>query len=327
MTDTNTLIEQVAGLTAKDLFLNNSAESRLSKVEKEALSVVFDVTTNAGRAACIKQAAMVTKTKTAVEKIGKALVDPLKADAKKVDADRRVYKEGFERIKNEVRKPVTLWEEEEARKVAVINKAFADLENHGVATSTVTGDVLSEAQLNAKLANLEAFELGVLGDEFDMRAEVMLNAGLTRIKAALQQRKDADELAELRRMKAAKERDDRMKEEKRIIEAEVIARHEAEKAAAEAKEYDMPNHAPMSKILPEAAPKPTPSVTPTTKPTPSPSKTPWLDKPAPAAKKPIDINAALIRAFCDIGGIEAGQARKILAAIQQGEIDNISINY
>jgi len=39
------------------------------------------------------------------------------------------------------------------------------------------------------------------------------------------------------------------------------------------------------------------------------------------------INTKLIRGFCYHGGIAPGQARRILSAIEAGEIENISINY
>lgn len=57
---------------------------------------------------------------------------------------------------------------------------------------------------------------------------------------------------------------------------------------------------------------------------------PWLGQVAveDAPKRTaLAINTALIQGFCEHGGIEAGQARRILAAIEAGTIDNISINY
>lgn len=57
-----------------------------------------------------------------------------------------------------------------------------------------------------------------------------------------------------------------------------------------------------------------------------------IDKILDCAEQPpkrtaLAINTKLIRDFCEHGGIEAGQARQILSAIEAGEIVNISINY
>lgn len=56
----------------------------------------------------------------------------------------------------------------------------------------------------------------------------------------------------------------------------------------------------------------------------NPGKMDWADKPKRTA---LAINTALILGFCEHGGIEAGQARRILSAIEAGEIVNIAIQY
>ena len=292
----NTL-EKIGGLSASDLFLNNTAETTIEAVRTEALAMVFDTTTAKGRDECISWAAKVTKTKTGIEKLGKALVDPIKAEAKVIDKERKLYRDELEAIKAEVRKPVTLWEEEQAAAKAKVDQHFFELEQAGVSTSSVTGELLSEVQLSKKIAHLESINLEDFGDRSE-DAEQMTAAGLTRIKAALQQRKDADELDELRKAKAKQEAADaRAADEKRIAD-EAVAKHEAaKKEAAE------------SKVAPVVV-----------------AKNESVSKRDSEAIKKVQVNRQLLESFCLHGMLEA-DAKRLIGAIVNNKIPNIQITY
>jgi colicin import membrane protein len=302
----NTLAK-LTGLTASDLFLNEvTPEMRVEAVKAEALSLVFDTTTAKGREECISHAAKVGKTKTGIEKLGKALVDPIKAESKVIDVERKFYKDELGALQAEVRKPVTLWEEKQAAIKAAIDQHFFELEQAGISTSPATGELLSEVQLQKKLDHLNSVDLKLFGDQ-DEKAEIMAKAGWTRITAALKQSKDAQELLDLRLAETAR----KATEEKEADRLRIIAEYE-EKKVAEAespivteKKYDMPSHSPMSKILPEIT---------------------------EARKTKLSVNQALVKAFCSAGGehhcgINEGQARVILTAIAKDQIPNISVNY
>jgi hypothetical protein len=288
----NTL-EKTASLGASDLFLNNSAEALVASIKSEALEMVFDVTTAKGREACISHAAKVTKTKTTIEKLGKALVDPIKAQSKEIDKERKYYRDELEAIKAEVRRPVTLWEEEQAAAKAKVEQHFFELEQAGVSTSAVTGELLSEVQLNKKIAHLEGIDLADFGDRSD-DAEQMQSAGLTRIKAALQQRKDADELAELRKLKAEREEKERREAEEKRIAEEAIAKHEAAKKES---------------ATVEVAKKPESATT-------------------EVAKKPDAKRQAMNAAYASLRnlGLSQDTAQMVVKAIQSGDIANVTLN-
>lgn len=293
----NTL-EKIGGLSASDLFLNNTAETTIEAVRTEALAMVFDTTTAKGREECISWAAKVTTTKTGIEKLGKALVDPIKAEAKVIDKERKLYRDELEAIKAEVRKPVTLWEEEQAAAKARIDQHFFELEQAGISTSPVTGELLSEAALNKKLQHLTLIELEVFGDRSE-EAEILISAGSTRITAALKQRKDADELDELRKAKAEQEAADaRAADEKRIAD-EAIAKHEAAK-----------KEAAKSKITPATVVK---------------NETVTREAKSYFDKKQ-NVNRQLLEAFCLHGMIE-DDAKRLIKAIVNNKIDNIQITY
>jgi len=301
-----TQLEITAGLTTTDLFQNDSAQGRVDAIRTEALAEVFDVSTDAGRKLCISHAAKVTKTKTAVDKLGKALSDSLSVESKKVLAERKIYRDGLDALKKEVRQPVTEWEAAEAEKAAKIKQAFDDLEANSEAHN-ITGELFSDAVLQAKMKKLDALEVADFGDE-SAKAQELIFAGKTKIRAAIQQRKDADELAELRRLKAEKDAEASRLAEVERIEAAAVAKHEAAKVA------------PTVETVPDA------DVLAATKQKQAPSKMPWLDE-SPKPTTALDVNAALIDDLVEFAGLEAGQARKVLECISAGEIRNLSINY
>ena len=314
-----TQLETTAGLTTTDLFQNDSAQGRVEVIRKEALAEVFDVTTHLGRSACISHAAKVTKTKTAVDKLGKALSDALSIDSKKVLAERKIYRDGLDALKLEVRKPVTDWEAAESAKLAKVQQAFAHLEINSEANN-ITGELYSDAVLQAKLEKLEMLEVADFGDE-SARAQELIFAGKTKSRAGIQQRKDADELAELRALKVAQvAKDEKAARDKEIADAAVVA-HEAAKVKKAESFADTVTASGAGGVQEPDYEK---EITPATV-TKEPAEFPWLEK-KPA--NPNDaINDSIMAAFCFHGEITKAQARLIIAEIQLGKIDNISINY
>lgn len=288
-------LENTQSLGATDLFLNNSAAGRIEAIRTEALELVFDITTAKGRDECISHAAKVTKTKTSIEKLGKALVDPIKAQSKEIDKERKLYRDELEAIKAEVRKPVTLWEDEQAAIKAKIDQHVFELEQAGVSTSPVTGELLSESALLKKIKHIEGINLSDFGDRSEA-AELVARAGLTRIRAALQQRKDADELAELRKAKEVREAEEaRVANEKRIADA-AIAKHEAAK-------IDNAPKATVEDLKSE------------------------LESPQTDADKRRSVNLKILNELTSRYGMPDAQARLLISAIVNNKIANISINY
>ena len=157
-------------------------------------------------------------------------------------------------------------------------------------------------------------------------AQSRIFAGKTKIKAAIQQRKDADELAELRRVKAEQDAEaDRLAEVERI-EAAAVAKHEAEVAArAELAKHKAAKVEPVEVSKEESVKRVEARVEEIKKS--EPATMPWKGEDKQPKRTALAINTALIQGFCEHGGIEAGQARRILSAIEAGEIVNISINY
>lgn len=87
----------------------------IEAIEKEARSLVPDVTTKKGRDAIASMAHKVARSKTYIDNAGKDLVAELKALPKQIDESRRIVRERLDALKDEVRRPLTEWEAEQER--------------------------------------------------------------------------------------------------------------------------------------------------------------------------------------------------------------------
>lgn len=101
---------------AMAVFTNNDQlDPLIEAIEKEARSLVPDVTTKKGRDAIASMAHKVARSKTYIDNAGKDLVAELKALPKQIDESRRVARERLDALKDEVRRPLTEWEAEQDR--------------------------------------------------------------------------------------------------------------------------------------------------------------------------------------------------------------------
>ncbi|EPK6730732.1 TPA: hypothetical protein MCM60_004298 [Klebsiella pneumoniae] len=101
---------------AMAVFTNNDQlDPLIEAIEKEARSLVPDVTTKKGRDAIASMAHKVARSKIYIDNAGKDLVAELKALPKQIDESRRVVRERLDALKDEVRRPLTEWEAEQER--------------------------------------------------------------------------------------------------------------------------------------------------------------------------------------------------------------------
>lgn len=106
-------IEEV---NAPALFIEGGLDDLLTRIQVDALSVVYDVDTVAGRADIASLAYKVARSKTAIDDAGKALVVPMKQQINEIDEARKHARDFLDALKGEVRQPLTVWEMEENAK-------------------------------------------------------------------------------------------------------------------------------------------------------------------------------------------------------------------
>lgn len=196
----------------------------IERIRAEVTGHVPDLTTDKGRKAIASLAFKVRKSKTALDSLGKQLVDDLKDIPKKIDAERKRMRDELDALADEVRKPLTEWEDTESARI--------DRHKAGIEWFRLRAEEnrdLDAEELRATLDEVDARIVDESWEEFEAEAHRMKARALDSLVAALaaRERHEAEqaELAELRRKQAEQEQKDR--------EAE-IARQAAEKARADA---------------------------------------------------------------------------------------------
>ncbi|WP_238762120.1 hypothetical protein [Klebsiella pneumoniae] len=199
---------------AMAVFTNNDQlDPLIEAIEKEARSLVPDVTTKKGRDAIASMAHKVARSKTYIDNAGKDLVAELKALPKQIDESRRVVRERLDALKDEVRRPLTEWEAEQER-------------------------IKAEEAMNALHA-----EALVMNEEFDRKLAariesdhemaLLMNDAFDRVQAEKKAEAERQLIAreeEIKRL--AEEKAKREAEERHRAELEAAARREAEERAA-----------------------------------------------------------------------------------------------
>lgn len=195
---------------AMAVFTNNDQlDPLIEAIEKEARSLVPDVTTKKGRDAIASMAHKVARSKTYIDNAGKDLVAELKALPKQIDESRRVVRERLDALKDEVRRPLTEWEAEQER-------------------------IKAEEAMNA--LHVEAL---AMNEEFDrqLAARIESDHEMALLMNDAFDREQADKAAEAERQRIAHEEEiKRQAEEKAKREAAEQAQREIDAAAARERE-------------------------------------------------------------------------------------------
>ena len=188
---------------------NDQLDPLIEAIEKEARSLVPDVTTKKGRDAIASMAHKVARSKTYIDNAGKDLVAELKALPKQIDESRRVVRERLDALKDEVRRPLTEWEAEQER-------------------------IKAEEAMNALHA-----EALVMNENIDLQRAVQFEADheMALLMNDAFDREQADKAAEAERQRIAREEEiKRLAEEKAKREAAEQAQREIDAAAARERE-------------------------------------------------------------------------------------------
>ena len=102
-------------LDALVVFSKGGAKSLVDRVRDEVMDEVYDLTTVKGRKRIASRAFDVSKSKTALDNFGKDLADQLNAKLKPINLERKYARDELDKLRDEVRQPLTDWEDEQAR--------------------------------------------------------------------------------------------------------------------------------------------------------------------------------------------------------------------
>lgn len=206
----------------------NGIDILLEKVRKEAASEVPDLTTKKGRDRIASLAYKVSKTKTLVDDFGKELVSEEKKRLALIDADRKKWRDECDKLRDEIRKPLTDWEQAESDRAQRHKDAIQQL--RGLAPQAMGAD--SETIIGL-IAQAESVALGEHWQEFAAEAGKAKDETLAVLRLDLQRRQQYEaEQAELGRLRAEAARREQEDRDRRIAEeAAAKARADAEAAA------------------------------------------------------------------------------------------------
>lgn len=208
-------------------------------VKREVESFVPDLSTEAGRRAVASLAYKVTRTKTAIDEAGKRLNASLREQIDAVDESRRRIREKFDALRDQARRPLTEWEESEAKRkshCAMILKEFADL------SVVISGQTSAIVSMRLNRVQQIIVDPNLFLDSYDDALATRASTIATLKGAIARLEQEEADRAELARLRAEKERREaeereaqRKAEEKRAAEeaAERRAQEEAQRAAAE----------------------------------------------------------------------------------------------
>lgn len=184
-----------------------------------------DATTPSGRKEIASFAFKIAKSKTAIEEVGAALAKEAKDIPKRIDANRKHIKDTLDAWRDEVRQPVTDWENAEEARVNAIKDRLAAVQREIDDREERTAQYLKDTL--ADIADIDCDDEAAFGEYSGAAAELKAQAIeiLTgRVAAAERREAEAAELARLRAESEARAKKDR---------EEQIAREAAEKAKQE----------------------------------------------------------------------------------------------
>ncbi len=319
-------------LKAADVFKPGAVEKLLAGVEEKVRAITIDASTEKGRNEVKSLAYKITRSKTALDDMGKNHVAELKKAAGVVDADRRLIRERLDALKDEVRRPVDEYELEEEIRIDNHKNQMECLQ----AIDTFIGDaVISEiAQRLETLKQLKdrdwqefsdganrlipKMELSLTAMRVRVAQQEAERAELDRLRKAEDERQEAERKATAEREQ--KERDERIaawakqdaeaatkraleRAEKAEADAKfAVERAEFEKAAAVEAEQ---RRAAQAKAAEEAATR----------------------KREADRKHLAKINNEALADLVKISGVTEKLAKAIIVAIASGKVANIRMEY
>ncbi|SPY93740.1 Uncharacterised protein [Proteus mirabilis] len=219
------VIEQATalGLFTATEKVNQMLEYIKSLAEEERKELDSDFSVAKNRKAFASLAYKVAQTKTYIDKEGKAVVDKLKELPKKVDANRKIFRDELDALSTDIRKPLTEWEaQEKAREEAEALKKQIEVDHEEALQMNELFDLRKAEEERKRIAREE-----------EMKRQAAEQARLEAERKAQQEIEAA-----ARREREAKEAAERAEREKQeaIQRAEQAAKEAKEKAERDAKE-------------------------------------------------------------------------------------------
>jgi len=217
-------------LVPSQIFTEAGIDPLLKSIKEEVDKFVPDMTSEKGRAEIKSMARKVSRSKTYLEEKALELTEEWAKKKKVVDVSRAKFKKELDALRDEVRRPVTEWENAEKDRVTKYAQLLENLKNRDFLLHST--DFLSNIDMLKKRADA----LDILIVEDDAREfKVAVIEAINNRKIFIR-----DELSKQEKLQEEKIELDQLREEKRLRDIEEneqrIRNEEKEKAENEAKE-------------------------------------------------------------------------------------------
>lgn len=343
--------------SAREVFTSpDKLQSILDLVRQAATADTFDVTTKSGQDAIRALAYKIKRTKTFIDGLGKEEVEELKDLPKKIDAGRKKAREYLDALHDEVRKPLTDLEAEQARKkqeeadrLAAIQARKQSIQNAIDHITRLPLDLIgkSHAAIADELEQMEA--AAPTADDFDDRLDEATERWTTTVaklrqmaeqQEAIEKQEQierdrliAEQAAENERRRAEQAvENERRRAEQQLLDAKLAeraaeqARIDAEQRAQAAERQAAAERERAQQEAQQAAERA------------AAAERQRLEAERAAqqraeAKRAADvehrkkINNEAVNALVTHAGLSIPQARSVIMAIAKGQIENVKINY
>lgn len=211
----------------------------VEEIERNAHSIVFDISTKEGQATCRSLASKIASAKSALDKAGKAKKDEYTVFTKLIDEDRNFVKTRLQALQDEIRQPLTDMENAEKQRIATHEMNVQAL---------IVNDFNFTAQDYAQaIKNLESCQIDDSYQEFKLKALETKESELSRLRPLLKKAQQFEaEQAELQRLRQEQAQREQQEREQRIAQeaearakAEIEAKQRAEEAERIKREKDI----------------------------------------------------------------------------------------
>ena len=210
--------------------IEGGAQSLFDRIAEQARSVVPDLSTDKGRKAIASMARKVASSKTAFDAHGKELKEQYTAITSKIDADRKLFRDQCDALRDEIRKPLTDWENADKQRIIDIEVRINGLKQQF--GSSLSVDIQND------IDRIQAIEIDDSFMEFQDKAKLQKYETIEFLGKLLAEAKEAEaKQAELEALRIAEQERLQREHEERIAR-EVREKEEAERKEQERREAD-----------------------------------------------------------------------------------------
>lgn len=211
-----TEIANIEQMNPATLFKAKPLLKLLDAIEKEVTSEVPDVDTPEGRDAIKSLAYKVARSKTTLDDLGKNFVADQKSAIAAIDGCRKTARDYLDDLKVRVRKPLTDYEEMEAKRMDKIESKIREISRLGELKGA-DGEPWDADMLKAGLAKLRSMKITKVFEEFQEQANNQKNESIVLLLDAIPKREALEvEWAEAERKAEEQKEADRIQRENDI---------------------------------------------------------------------------------------------------------------